>query len=238
MRILAGGPARETDSALYRLHKRCLIKQHAEVVHHIVVEDTGGPKWHAEKIERVARARQDMLDWAKASYDALLMVDTDVILGPSIVERMAEVDADVVYGVFWSRWTGFTGPMPQVWDEYPYGLSRGLQQALLQGLEFTDSRFGFEMDSGTVKEVPVLGGGACTLIRGRALDCRYSPLLENLVTHSDGDMWCGEDRSYGVRLMASGITQIALTGQPIVHLDTAQKQSEEALTEAEMMVGW
>ncbi len=41
-------------------------------------------------------------------YDALLMVDTDVILGPGVLRRMWEVDADVVYGVYYTRsdWGG------------------------------------------------------------------------------------------------------------------------------------
>jgi len=107
-----------------------------------------------------------------------------------------------------------------------------------EGLEFTTSRWGFEMDSGSVREIPVLGGGACTLIRGTALDTAYHPLLNVLVEQSSDDIWDGEDRSFGVRLMARDIKQVAVTGLPIVHLDSPQRSSPEALKEAEIMVGW
>ena len=86
MRILAGGPAREAESDLYQRHKSSMEAQRSDgqtlTFHSHVVEDTGGPKWHGEKIDRVAKARQAMLDWADKSYDALFMVDTDLILGP------------------------------------------------------------------------------------------------------------------------------------------------------------
>ena len=237
MNILCGGPARETESKLYHLHRRCLKKQ-GGFVHHAVCSDPGGPKWDTDKIERVAKVRQDYMEWARSSYDGLLMVDTDLILGPGVLERMMEVEADVVYGVFWSRWTGFESPMPQVWDAYPFGHSVRLVDDIREGLKFTDSRWGFEMDSGSVREIPVLGGGACTLIRGAALDVPYHPLLNVLVEQSSDDIWDGEDRSFGVRLMASDIKQVAVTGLPIVHLDTPQKQDDMALKEAEEMVGW
>lgn len=235
--ILAGGPAREVESELYGLHRRCLERQGDVFVHHLVVPDDDGPKWHAEKIARVARARQEFMDWARASYDGLLMVDTDLILGPGVLDRMLEVDADVVYAVFWSRWPGFDAPMPQVWDEYPYGHSSDLIKELVGGMTFTESRWGYEYDSGSVREIPVLGGGACTLIRGRALECRYFPLLD-VLQHQVSNMWCGEDRTFGVNLLAADVKQVALTGQPIVHLDTPTKADSLSLKEAEEMVGW
>lgn len=238
MRILAGGPARETESELYRLHRRCLERQGDLEVRHDVRPDPGGPKWYGEKIANVARSRQSFLEDAEASYDALFMVDTDLILGPGVLDRLLEVDADVVYGVFWSRWPGFEAPMPQVWDEYPYGHTRQLIERMRPGLEFTESRWGYEYDSGQVKELEVLGGGACTLIRGDALGCKYHPPYTVLSDYSSGDMWVGEDRTFGLSCITSGIRQVAVMGLPIVHLDTPTKQDSLSLKEAEEMVGW
>src|SRR5690606_8665855 len=127
-------------------------------------------------------------------WDALLFVDTDVILGPGVLERMWAVDADVAYGVFWTEadWgQPEHGPAPQVWMHHPYGFDRETWRAL---------------KAPGVNEVPVNGGGACTLIRGRGFESRYWPLLEGI--RYAGGMMAGEDRSYCIGLECRGIRQV------------------------------
>jgi hypothetical protein len=53
-------------------------------------------------------------------------------------------------------------------------------------------------------------------------------------------MWGGEDRTFCLGLETRGIKQIAVTGLPILHLDTPEKQTPAAIAEAKMMlkVGW
>lgn len=239
MRILAGGPARETESELFYLHRDGLLRQRQPgqtlVVRHELEPDPGGPKWHPDKIARVAIKRQRMMDLAMGDYDCLFMVDTDVVCGPGVLQRMMEVDADVVYGVFWSRWEGFSTPMPQIWDVNPYGHTEGLRDGIVAHANLLESRFGFEMDGGKVQELEVLGGGACTLIRRKGFESRYFPLLQSL--RDSGGMWPGEDRTFCLDLEVSQVKQVAVFGLPIVHLDTSQKQSSEALMEARQMVG-
>ena len=245
MRVLAGGPARETESEMFRLHVEGLEAQAGEAfditVRHEVVPDTGGPRWHHEKIERVAGVRQRFLGavkwdgltveaWVRGepkpddAYDALLLVDTDVILGPGVLERMWAVDADVVFGVFWTKadWGNAPGidTWPQVWSHHPYRFDSDVWDALV---------------APGVNEVEVRGGGACTLIRGRGFESRYWPLLESLSAY--GDMMCGEDRSFALGLECRGIKQVAVTGLPIIHLHDARLQTPEMVAEARERVG-
>lgn len=226
--ILAGGPARETESAVFQLHREGLEAQGGVVIRHEVVPDPGGARWNPAKIERVAKARQMFMDPSQPFYDAfadvpfsgLFMVDTDVICGPGVLDRMLAVDADVVFGVFWTKgtWGGPYGDWPQVWDVNPYGFSSECGKLLLED---------------GVNEIEVFGGGACTLIRGRGFESRYWPLLPSL--ERAGGMWAGEDRSYCLGLEARGIRMVAVTGLPIVHLHA--DKSPEAIEAARAEVG-
>lgn len=238
MRVLAGGPARETTSALYELHRHGLEVQSGfglaktehqfEVeVRHEIVPDPGGPRWHDAKIEAVAKCRQGFLLGADpmfvGKHDALLMVDTDVILGPGVLERMWAVDADVVYGVFWTEadWGQPVGDVaPQVWRAHPYNFDRETWDAL---------------SASGVNEVEVYGGGACTLIRGRGFESRYWPLLESI--RYNGGIWGGEDRSYALGLETRGIKQVAVTGLPIYHCYHPHQRTADGLAVARDEVG-
>lgn len=241
MRILAGGPARETTSDMFRLHVEALEAQTVTsgrptqpdleiTVHHELVPDDGGPRWHMDKIERVAVIRQKFMDRridvknGGIQPHALFMVDTDVIVGPGVLERMWQVDADVVYGVFWTRCDWGNAPgidlWPQVWDVQPY--------------RFTEECWN-ELTAPGINEVEVFGGGACTLIRGRGFESHYWPLLESI--KYSGGMWAGEDRSFNIGLESRGITQIAVTGLPIVHLYTDELQTPDKLDEAREKIG-
>jgi hypothetical protein len=245
-RILAGGPARETSSLVYQLHRQGLEAQAGEwfEMHfrHEIVPDPGGARWQHSKIERVAKMREEFLDagrvcscaWAGTPpdvyhdthcfgrCDALLMVDTDVILGPGVLERMWAVDADVVYGVYWtySDWGGSMADWPQVWGVHPYGWVQEMADALR---------------APGVNEVEVYGGGACTLIRGRGFESHYWPLLES--QRHLPNMSAGEDRTYCLGLETRGIKQVAVTNLPIHHCYALQDQTKPALKRIREKVG-
>jgi hypothetical protein len=213
---------------VYQLHREGLEAQadgfEVEVRHEIVT-DPGGPRWQHGKIERVAKVRQEFMDRAMPGewhYTPLLMVDSDVILGPGVLKRMWEVEADVVYGVYWTRsdWGGEMGDYPQVWNITPYGWTQDCADAL---------------KAPGVNEVEVLGGGACTLIRGRGFESRYWPLLQSLVPHNS--MMAGEDRSYCLGLECRGIRQVAVTGLPIRHCYTLADSTRPALDRIRQEVG-
>lgn len=236
-KILAGGPTRETTSLVFQLHSEGLEAQADgfEVeVRHEVTKDPGGARWHHDKIERVARVRQQFLEAGHPvppgyglysdthPFEALFMVDSDVILGPGVLRRMWEVDADVVYGCFWTRsdWGGSIADWPQVWTINPYGWDQETADALR---------------APGVNEVEVYGGGACTLIRGRGFESRYWPLLSSL--RRIPNMWAGEDRSYCLGLECRGIKQVAVTNLPIRHCYEIQDQTRPALERVRKEVG-
>lgn len=224
-RILVGGPARETQSTLFNAYMDGLRAQATGVectkcgfdleITHDVVPDPGGPRWVQGKIDRVAKVRQAYLDRAVADgYDGLFLLDSDVMLGPGVLERMWAVDAPVVYGVFWthSDWGGTLAPWPQVWNVNPYGWTQECADALR---------------APGVNEVEVLGGGACTLIRGDGFQSHYWPPLMSV--RPLPALWSGEDRTYCLGLECRGIRQIAVTGLPIHHCYTLADQTRPAL---------
>lgn len=221
---------------MFRLHCEGLAAQGCEPVHELVPDELEDHDWRPGKIERVAKVRQGFLDrWLRnppADWishdtvfepDGLFMVDTDVICGPGVLERMMAVDADVVYGVFWTQWGG--PRQPQVWDIHPYGFSDELTRVINRSQQFPDE----------VVEREVYGGGACTLIRRRGFESRYWPLMKGLP--QDGSMWIGEDRTFCIGLEARGIKQVAVFGLPIEHLYTKDMQTPEALKRVREKVG-
>ncbi len=226
MRILVGGPTRETESSLFHTHVEGLEAQAFPgvelVFQHDICTDPGGPRWTGDKIHRVAALRQGFLDYANSQFDALFMVDSDLILGPGVLRRMLEAPAPAVYGVFWTRadWGGSMAEWPQVWNVNPYGWTQDCADQLREP---------------GVNEVEVLGGGACTLIRGAGFESRYAPLLKSLVPLPG--MWGGEDRSYCLGLEARGIKQLAVTGLQIHHCYTLQDQTRPALKRIKEAVG-
>jgi hypothetical protein len=135
---------------------------------------------------------------------------------------MWEVDADVVFGVYWTRcdWGGEMADWPQCWNITPYGWTQDCADAL---------------KAPGINEVEVLGGGACTLIRGRGFESRYWPLLQSLVPHNS--MMAGEDRSYCLGLECRGIRQVAVTGLRIRHCYTLADQTKPALERIRKEVG-
>ena len=190
LRVLCGGLTRELQSELFALHREGLLAQsssslttdaahltsfHVEVRHNSV-PDNEGPRWNHAKIARVAKVRQAFLndaffyqgsDQPRMNYAGVFMVDTDVIVGPGVLARMWSVEADVVYGVFSTEadWLDGSRICPQVWNVHPYQFTDQVWEAL---------------NMPGVHEIDVLGGGACTLIRGRGFESAYWPLLESL----------------------------------------------------------
>jgi hypothetical protein len=144
-------------------------------------------QWSVPTFHWLAREKQRLLDLAKAErYDALLLVDSDLLCSPDTLSSLWNTGKDVVSGVFWTKWTKDAPALPQVWLAHPYELQgRGVEaHEFLGALAERDL-------------VRVAGLGACTLIRAGVLDrVAYWPLVEGLPTQG---MWQGEDRHFCVR---------------------------------------
>lgn len=144
--------------------------------------------WNVPTFHWLARQKQRILDHAmKEGYDAVWLVDSDLLSDPHTLQSLVGVQKPIVSAVFWTRWQPRDPPLPQVWVRHPYGFEGAgwTERDLLQALE-----------SGEL--VRVRGLGANTLIRRGALEkgCGYWPLVEGLP--EDG-MWQGEDRHFCVR---------------------------------------
>ena len=232
MKILAGGPAVDIKADYFKASRDSIKGQrtaHEIDIRYIVDQDPGDFRvednnhiWSDDSVERVGRMRQDFLDMAEAEgYDACWFVDTDLILGPRTLEEMLDVEAPITFGVFWTDWGN--GPMPQVWDEHPYG--------------FDAVEHDGDMIRPTVewlkrgKDLEVVGGGACTLIRaecyGKAL---YHPPLQ-------GMPWWGEDRDFCTRAQVHGLKMIATPRPKIVHLYSEAQRTPEVIAEAHRLLG-
>ena len=149
--------------------------------------DSATHRWNVPTFHWLAGEKQRLLDYAKAEkYDAVFMVDSDLLLSPDTLNSLWHADRDVVSAVFWTRWTPDAPPLPQCWLSHPYELQgRGVEAH-----EYVQSLVDRQL-------VRVGGLGACTLFRARVFDrIAYAPLLDGLPEHG---MWQGEDRHFAVR---------------------------------------
>ncbi len=145
-----------------------------------------GPK------DRLLRLAMSFVDF---HTDAVLLLDSDLVLHPETVNHLAGLAGPVVASVFHTEWTK-GAPLPNVW-------SRGV----------------YEHDAGLLADLRKPGvyrvGGVCgcVFIRREAIErgARFEP-VDNL----PGD-W-SEDRHFGVRARVLGIDMMASTYLPPVHL--------------------
>lgn len=120
---------------------------------------------------------------AQEKYDALFLVDSDLVLGSDTLASLISTEQDIVSAVFWTKWTPDAPPLPQVWQNHPYEF---------QGRGYEAHEHLSKLAHRQLLEVG--GLGACTLIRSDAFQkARYYPPLANL---PETGMWQGEDRTF------------------------------------------
>jgi hypothetical protein len=155
--------------------------------------------WTDVSVDRVAKIRNHCVDTAlRDPYDALFLVDADVLLHPETVSHLQTLEKSIVSEVFWTQWESGYPWMPQVWDFHPYGFKEPHSVLRLR-------------EAGTYR---VSGLGACTLIRRRVFDAgvHYGaiPSLARIVL--------GEDRYFCIRAEAHGFELWADTNFPGFHI--------------------
>ncbi len=165
--------------------------------------------WNDELIEQIAIWKDDFLQAARnGQYDALFLVDSDLLLHPNTVESLLASERSIVSSIFWSKWTPNSPQLPQVWlrDHYwPWQHPPGDQEA-----ETAQIRLLEQLRTPGVYEVG--GLGACTLIRQEALELPISfRRLPNL------SLW-GEDRHFCVRAVSLGLSLAVDTHYPAFHI--------------------
>lgn len=184
--------------------------------------------WNDELVWKVAQFKDSFIQRALSlEFDALLLIDSDLLLHPQTLAQLYHSEAEIVSEIFWTRWQPDSIPQPQVWlrDEYDqWAQQRGEQLDAKEKAVRTWSFFNILKSPGLYK---VGGLGACTMIRRSALErgvC-FKPIY-NL------SFW-GEDRHFCIRAAALGLELYVDTHYPAYHiyrlsdLDGAAKYMDE-----------
>lgn len=167
-------------------------------------------EWNLATFAWLAREKQRLLDLAvEERFDAVFLVDSDLVLGPETLASLVYAAKDIVSAVFYTRWQPSAPPLPQVWLSHPYDFKGRSGTTFLEPHEFLGRL--------ARRDLMEVGGlGACTLIRTAVLDrVGFFPLVEGLPS---GGMWQGEDRHFCVRAARSHVSLWADAWPDIVHL--------------------
>ncbi|MCX8114044.1 MAG: hypothetical protein N3D71_03125 [Burkholderiaceae bacterium] len=177
------------------------------------VRDDQTHRWRRSLIERVASIKNYLLALARdGGFDAVLLVDSDLVLHPRTLAHLVALDKPVVSEVFWTRWEPGAPFMPQTWLTDHYTMYRAEPDEVLTPVQVERRIRDFlhRMRDGGCH--PVGGLGACTLIARRALMSGVNfDLIHNI------SFW-GEDRAFCIRAAALGIDLWADTRYPPLHL--------------------
>ena len=185
-------------------------------------------RWDEELVWRVAGHKDRLLQHTlDAGYDAVFLVDSDLVLHPDTLLHLTAARVDIVSEVFWTRWLPDGPELPQVWLQDHYTLHRGHRDEPELPPEERDARIGAFLAELRTPGLHEVGGlGACTLVSRVALEagCRFAP-IPNL-------SWTGEDRHFCIRAAALGFPLYADTRAPALHLyreeDLARRDSWRA----------
>jgi hypothetical protein len=139
--------------------------------------------WSVPTFYWLGSQKESLLDHARAGkYDALLLVDSDLILAPDTIASLLACQKPIVSAVFWTKWQVDQPQLPNVWRTHPYGFEGDGES----GADFLARLERREL-------VRVRGLGACTLLRGDGLaKASFRPIAG---LPQDG-MWQGEDRHF------------------------------------------
>ncbi|MFD2114461.1 glycosyltransferase [Paenibacillus yanchengensis] len=169
--------------------------------------------WNDNLINKVATIKNNVIEYAlKHNYDALMLIDSDIMIFPDTINRLFETNKPIISNIFWTKWQQNTGEMPQVWlmDEYSFYRKNGSQSVAEQEVLQQTTEFLHQMRIPGVYEVG--GLGACTLIRRSALEKGV-----NFKRIDNVSFW-GEDRHFCIRAVALGIPLHVDTSEPAFHI--------------------
>lgn len=164
--------------------------------HYEVTEETH--VWSVPAFHWLAIQKQIILQYAiDQEYDALFLVDSDLLLGPETLRLTLEFGREVVSPVFWTRFSTDREFMPQVWETHPGNSSDAFVANLRAGIPQL-----------------VAGLGAATMIRSSAFKkVGWWPLIHGL----PGGVWQGEDRHFCLRASANNVDLWAYPKPNIFH---------------------
>ncbi|MNI25529.1 Glycosyl transferase family 2 [compost metagenome] len=169
--------------------------------------------WPNDRVWKVASYKNALIAEALLSnYDALFLIDSDLLLHPSTLCRLLSTGKDIVSEIFWTRWQPEGALLPQVWMSDEYNLYENKQGETMTENEQQLERFKFLAKLRTPGVYEVGGLGACTLIKRNVLeDGVHFGQIPNLT------FW-GEDRHFCIRAASIGYSLYVDTHFPAFHL--------------------
>ncbi|WP_226000857.1 methyltransferase domain-containing protein [Paenibacillus sp. BJ-4] len=169
--------------------------------------------WPPALVWKVAGFKNRLIDYAlQHHYDALFLVDSDLVLHSRTLCRLVETEKDIVSEIFWTRWQPDGTLLPQVWLSDEYNLFQREEGEVLSAEEQAHRELHFIHQLHVPGLYEVGGLGACTLIRRRALEAGiHFGKIKNV------SFW-GEDRHFCIRAAAYGFPLFVDTYYPAMHL--------------------
>lgn len=178
-------------------------------------KDEGGHYWRNEQVWRVVKLKNYILHFAREHhYDAVFLIDSDLVLHPRTLEQLASSGKEIVSNIFWTRWQPGAKEMPQVWLQDEYALyRRGGSAPAGTEAEDEDAQTNAFLEQLRIPGCYEVGGlGACTLIRRSVLEAGV-----NFDRIPNVSFW-GEDRHFCIRAQAYGFQLYVDTHLPAYHI--------------------
>jgi hypothetical protein len=140
----------------------------------------------------------------EGGYDAMLTIESDMVVPQDAITRLLACDADVAYGMYIFR------RMPYAWSAYSYMF----EEARMTGIPLSNVPERARADWGKVVDVDGVGLG-CTLIKRHVLEA--SPFRADGGLHADGTRsHC--DWYFAIDVLNAGFTQRCDTGLLCGHI--------------------
>ncbi|MCM3136370.1 glycosyltransferase [Paenibacillus polysaccharolyticus] len=178
-------------------------------------KDEGGHYWRNEQVWRVARLKNNILQYAREhQYDGVFLIDSDLVLHPRTLEQLVSSQNEIVSNIFWTSWQPGTKEMPQVWLQDEYALyRRGGSDITGTEAQDEDAQASAFLNQLRIPGCYEVGGlGACTLIRRSVLEAGV-----NFDRIPNVSFW-GEDRHFCIRAQAYGFQLFVDTHYPAYHI--------------------
>jgi len=168
--------------------------------------------WDPGLARRLALMRNHLLSRTRDGYDAILLLDSDLVLQPTTLHWLADAGQDIVSEVFWTEFAPDTPKAPNVWLWGDYGNYRVFPHEQVSPQEAERRMHAWWRELKTPGVHKVGGLGACTWISRRVIESgvSYDPIY-NLG-------WWGEDRFFCIRAAVAGFELFADTHAPPLHL--------------------
>ncbi|MBS0629312.1 MAG: glycosyltransferase family 2 protein [Verrucomicrobia bacterium] len=169
--------------------------------------------WSDENVWKVAAFKDRIIHYAtQKNYDYLFLIDSDIVLHPTTVQHLVQLDKEIVSEIFWTRWNPQSIPLPQVWLYDQYTLIESTAGEKLSDEEINKRVLDFVAKLKRPGVYEVGGLGACTLISKSALQkgVRFKK-IPNIT------FW-GEDRHFCIRAASLGIPLHVDTHYPAYHI--------------------